>query len=237
MRKLILIVAILSLATTSCIEIPSEEKASSDSGTTDLPSVHPDPIEIPVEKVAVEKRGSLVSRKYIKELFKEIFNSTAYPHDITRRYPYSNSESLIDTFLNLPSSFGASCDQNSSAGDADCGGSVVTGTIVPLYPESTGAHQMNLTNLCEIAISHQANAIKAAAEKISEIPGGVINEINSTNIPKIFGLFFRQRAMTSAELNAYVDFNANLVARGKTKNERWVAILTMVCESPEWQSL
>jgi hypothetical protein len=231
----IIVLSILSIALNACVPIPNS--ASLKSGSSDQSS-HTDSgpsTDIPVEKVAVEKKGRLINRAYIKNLFSEVFNSVTYPNDVFA-YDPGFVVNLMDNLINTPSVFGNPCDQYSSSGDLDCGGSIVSGSSAAIYPESTAALQMNFTNLCEVILT-KTNAVKAAAEKIGEVPAGTLNEISTNNIPKIFSLFFRQRDITPAELSAYTQFNNDLVARGKTKTERWSAILQMVCESPEWQSL
>jgi hypothetical protein len=185
-------------------------------------------------KVVLVQRGNMGDRKYIEGVFTEIFDSASYP--TTGLHDRPGVEGAFNTTLKQPNVFGRACDVDSSSSAQDCAGDRLTATTAPPMAESSTVRQLNVFTICDIAIN-QANGPKAAAEKIGELTGGNLNEISSTNLPKIFTLFYRARDMSSDELNSYMTFNSTLKSRNLTVTERWQSILLMVCESPDWQIL
>jgi hypothetical protein len=187
----------------------------------------------PADLVESMRTGPLVHREYIQKVLSEVFMSATYN---------ATADNLIYGFagkpnqLARPSVFGLSCDLYSSAGYLDCGGDFASGATVPLMVEPSAVRQISKLKLCEQIVS-LTDAPKAAAEKINELTAGNLNEISTTNLPKIFSLFFRNRDISPAELSAYSTFNTTLKNNSVSVTDRWRSILTELCESPEWEVL
>lgn len=180
------------------------------------------------EKVDVSQAGQMGNRNYILSVFKEIYASTTFPN---------NAVTIATNVLAKPGVFGLACETISSGGDVDCGGDVGAGTTGVILPQANSMRQLQVLKLCEDVLV-DPKAVNAAAEKIGEINGTVLNEISAANIPKIFGLFYRQRDIASVEMNAFVQFNQSLKSApaNMTLVNRWKSLLVMICESPEWQT-
>ncbi len=180
-----------------------------------------------VEKVPVKRKGRMVGRYYISDLFREVFHSPSFAID-----------TAIRPILYKPNIFGTACDVNSSFAGQDCG-AVISGTSADLLMESTTVRQLTKLKACE-DILHSSAAVLTAAGLTSGLASATSpKEVTDALLPEMFSLFHRSRPMKAEELKAY----STMVKALKTKTptmtpmDQWRAVLLAMCESPEWEAL
>lgn len=216
------------------------------------PILHPDPVAPPVEiqKADLQRKGAMVGKKYVSKVLNEVLADATYTG--FSLYPVTD---LWVTYKG--NSFGEACNVYSSFAGKDCSAQGSTGTTgfssgvvgaqFPMVSEGSTLRQLNKMQLCDILFSSD-NALRAAANKIGAVniassatpSSRTLLPVTDTIIQNLFKLFYRGRAMTSAELNIYNQLNSTLLLQGtesSTRMTRYRLILIMMCESPDWEIL
>ena len=181
----------------------------------------------PIEKAAIKRKGRMVSRYYLADVFREVFGNPTFSID-----------TAIKPVLYKPTIFGTACDVNSSYAAQDCG-AILSGTGGDLLLESTTIRQLTKLKACEDILGSNYTIYTAAGLVNGMSTATAPKELTDEMLPEIYALFFRMRSMTPAELKGYSAMVKALKAKtpAVTTVDVWRAVLLAVCESPEWEVL
>lgn len=182
-----------------------------------LPMDHP---TIVTQSLAVEK-APVVQRKYVGELFKEIFTSS--------QFPVENLESIVDQWIHSkPGQFGYPCNPYDSYSMRDCQNDSTAANLA-YQPDPTALSESYRLQACQNILG-QNNGVHAALEKIEN------RKMDQASLVEAYALFYRAVKPSFGVIDALDEMNQSMIQNGENETERWRAVLMQICESPFWQS-
>ena len=217
---LLLGLVILSQAYTNCgpngafpVEIPSVNLDSSHPGAD---TVNPAQYVMP-----------LGHRGFISSIMTDIFSNA----NSSAAYVSSLNAAVQIWSGNQGADLGLACNPYDANSGTDCGGNISNANL-PIERQSTIVREADRIHLCnEILGTDEAVTTALANANVTATTP------DATSIRAVAALFYRGDSPSDDFFNALVSMDQDMANESTTPIDRWRMMLTMICESPDWQRL